>query len=102
MTVADLEAAIRWYTRLFGRELDARPMEGLVEWHLAPTFGVQVWADAERAGRSTMVITESDLDALADRLRRAGVDHGGIQKATSSRVLPVTDPDGNSIVFTGN
>ncbi|MEU8819492.1 VOC family protein [Actinoplanes sp. NPDC048796] len=101
MTVADFEAGVRWYTKLFGGSVDARPMEGLAEWHLAPAFGVQVWADAERAGRSTMVIDESDLDGLADRLRRAGIDHAGIQNATTSRVLVVTDPDGNSIVFTG-
>ncbi|GAA4605587.1 putative enzyme related to lactoylglutathione lyase [Actinoplanes octamycinicus] len=101
MTVVDLESAMRWYTKLFGRGVDARPMEGLVEWHLAPTFGVQVWADAERAGRSTMVLDESDLDGLADRLTRDGIDHAGIREVTASRVLTVTDPDGNDIIFTG-
>ncbi|WP_203989389.1 hypothetical protein [Sphaerisporangium rufum] len=60
MTIADLEPAIKWYATLFGRDPDARPMDGLAEWHLAPTFGFQVWADAERAGRSTMVVDESD------------------------------------------
>ncbi|AGZ44683.1 VOC family protein [Actinoplanes friuliensis] len=100
MTVTDPETAVGWYTRLLGRDPDERPMEGLTEWHLTSTFGVQVWKDTDRAGRSTMVVDESDLDELADRLNREGIDHPGIQGATSSRVLTVTDPDGNTIVFT--
>lgn len=58
-TVSDLVAAEDWYTRLFGREPDARPMPGLLEWHLGDTFGVQVWAEPNRAGRSSMVLDES-------------------------------------------
>ncbi|SHN44707.1 VOC family protein [Cryptosporangium aurantiacum] len=101
MTVVDLEAAVGWYAKLFGSDADARPMDGLAEWHLAPTFGVQVWADASRAGHSTMVVDDSDLDEVAVRLSREGISHPGIQEATASRVLVVEDPDGNRIVFTG-
>ncbi|MFF0309709.1 VOC family protein [Streptosporangium sp. NPDC004379] len=100
MTIVDLERAIGWYAKLFGRDADARPMDGMAEWHLAPNFGVQLWEDAERAGRSTMVVDESDLDALADRLTREGIDHG-VRQVTASRILVVTDPDGNGIVFSG-
>lgn len=101
MTVRDLEAAAGWYTGLFGRGPDARPMDGLVEWHLGDAYGVQVWAEPERAGRSTMVLGESDLDERVALLDRAGIAHDGAQDATSSRILPLTDPDGNRIVFTG-
>ncbi|OKJ13553.1 VOC family protein [Kitasatospora sp. CB01950] len=101
LTVTDLDPAVAWYTALFGRGPDARPMAGLVEWHLADTYGVQVWAEPDRAGHSTVVLDESDLDARLARLTAAGIDHGGARPATSSRILPVTDPDGNRIVFTG-
>ena len=100
-TVSDLGGAERWYTALFGRAPDARPMDGLVEWHLSSTFGVQVWAEPERAGRSSIVLGESDLDGLAARLTEAGVDHEGPQQTTSSRILALEDPDGNRVVFTG-
>lgn len=100
-TIGDLAVAEDWYTRLFGRQPDARPMEGLLEWHLSGTFGVQVWAEAERAGHSAMVLDESDLDALAERLDAAGISHDGPQDVTSSRILSLVDPDGNRIVFTG-
>ena len=101
MTVTDLDAATAWYTALFGRGPDARPMQGLVEWHLSDTYGVQVWAEPDRAGHSTVILAESDLDERLTRLARAGIDHGGAQDATTSRILPITDPDGNRIVFTG-
>lgn len=101
MTVTDSAQAEAWYTKLFGRSPDARPMPGLLEWHLADSFGVQVWAEPARAGHSCMVLDESDLDARAAQLAGLNVDHDGPQSATSVRILPVTDPDGNRIVFTG-
>jgi predicted enzyme related to lactoylglutathione lyase len=100
MTVADLDNAVEWYARLFGRKPDANPMEGLFEWHLTDTFGVQVWAEPDRAGRSTMVLDVSDLDARARDLDRLGVRHDGPQDASTARVLTLTDPEGNRIVFT--
>jgi hypothetical protein len=101
-TVSDLATAERWYSALFLRQPDARPMPGLLEWHLGDTFGVQVWSEPDRAGRSSMVLDESDLDALAARLTKAGLDHPGVQQATSSRVLLLEDADGNRVVFAGS
>lgn len=101
MTVSDLDTAEPWYAKLFGRAPDARPMPGLLEWHLADTFGVQVWAEPDRAGRCTMVLDETDLDERVTRLDESDIAHGGPQNATSSRILMVLDPDGNRIVFTG-
>ncbi|MFJ5921660.1 VOC family protein [Kitasatospora sp. NPDC092948] len=101
LTVTDLNPAIDWYTALFERGPDARPMPGLAEWHLSDSYGIQVWAEPDRAGHSTVVLAESDLDDRLARLIRAGVDHGGVQEASRFRILPITDPDGNRIVFTG-
>lgn len=100
-TVSDLAAGERWYSTVLGRGPDVRPMPGLIEWHLGDTFGVQVFEEAGRAGNSSMVLDESDLDALADRLAAAGVDHDGVQQVTSSRALMLADPDGNRVVFVG-
>lgn len=99
--VTDLQRAERWYAALFDGPPQARPMDGLLEWHLGDSFGVQVWLDPARAGRSAMVLEESDLDALAARLDDAGLDHDGPQPVTASRVLVLTDPDGNQVVVTG-
>ncbi len=100
MTVSELTVAEEWYGRLFGAGPDARPMDGLSEWHLTPGFGVQVYAEPARAGRSSMVLGVADVGAEADRLSAAGIDHDGPQDATTVRILPVADADGNRIVFT--
>jgi len=76
-------------------------MDGLVEWHFGPSCGVQVWLEPERAGRSSMVLDASDLDALAARLATDGVTQGDIEQVTSSRILRLADPDGNRIVIAG-
>lgn len=99
--VTDLDVAEHWYSTLLGGGPHARPMDGLLEWRLADTFGVQIWLDPTRAGKGAMVIDESDLDGLANRLREAGVEHGGPQPGGGARVLILSDPDGNQVVFCG-
>ncbi|WP_231446813.1 VOC family protein [Brevibacterium zhoupengii] len=101
ITVKDQDQARDWYTKVFEREPDATPMRGLLEWHFGSEFGIQVWAEPQRAGCSTAVIGESDLDARAARLAAAGIDHGGPQPGGGQRILQIADPDGNRIVFSG-
>lgn len=101
-TVTDASAAETWYARLFGREPDGRPMPGLLEWHLGDGFGLQVWAEPERAGHSAVVIEVDDLDAVVHRLTAAGVDQQGPQPGGGRRILVVEDPDGNRVVFAGD
>ncbi|TSI18750.1 VOC family protein [Brevibacterium aurantiacum] len=101
ITVTDQGQAHDWYSKVFERGPDATPMPGLLEWHFGSEFGVQVWTEPQRAGYSTAVIGESDLDALAEQLAAAGIDHGGPQPGGGQRILPIADPDGNRIVFSG-
>jgi catechol 2,3-dioxygenase-like lactoylglutathione lyase family enzyme len=100
-TVADLARAEGWYTLLFGREPNARPMPGLLEWQLGDNFGVQVWAEPERAGRSSIVLCDTDLDETVVHLTATGIDYEGPQPGGGARILQLTDPDGNRVVFTG-
>lgn len=98
-TVSDLDRAEQWYARLFGREPDNRPMPGLLEWRIEGGNGLQLWADTERAGASTVVLTDSSLDDTAAALTAAGVAHDGPVSSVASRILPLTDPDGNRVVL---
>lgn len=100
-TVTDLERAERWYRDLFERAPDARPMPGLLEWHLGEGFGVQVWSEPDRAGKSAVVLGESDLDGAAARLTEAGFAHEGPQPGGGARILQLSDPDGNRVVLFG-
>lgn len=100
-TVTDLGQAENWYTRLFDRGPDARPMAGLMEWHLGDGFGVQVWSEPARAGRSCVVLQEGNLDASAERLASSGIAHDGPQPGGGARILQLADPDGNRVVLVG-
>jgi predicted enzyme related to lactoylglutathione lyase len=101
LTVSEVDAAQTWYSRLFDRAPDANPMPGLLEWHFGDACGVQVWAEPERAGHSTVTIAETDLDGRLAQLTRNDIEHEGAQDATASRVAVITDPDGNRVVFAG-
>lgn len=100
-TVTDEDRAESWYTRLLDRGPDARPMPGLIEWELGDNFGLQVWTEADRAGNSSVVLAETNLDATAARLTAAGIDHAGPRPGGGARILQVGDPDGNRVVFIG-
>jgi len=100
-TVSELARAEAWYTTLFGRSPDANPMPGLLEWRLGEGFGVQVWSEPDRAGLSTMVLAETDLDSAARRLSLEGITEAQPERATSSRTLELADPDGNRVVLVG-
>lgn len=100
-TVSDLDRAESWYTTVLGSPPTDRPMDGLIEWQFAEQFGLQVESEPDRAGRSTVVLVESDLDDFVRRLDSAGVSHPEIVDATTVRFLQLEDPDGNRVVFVG-
>jgi predicted enzyme related to lactoylglutathione lyase len=100
-TVNDPVSAERWYTTLFGRGPDARPMDGLIEWHPVDGNGLQVYCEPERSGRSTVVFGESDLDEAADRLAAGGLTRDRPQPGGPGRTLILADPDGNRVVLVG-
>lgn len=101
-TVSDESVGEAWYSRLFDRGPDSRPMPGLLEWHLGDGFGLQVWAEPDRAGHSSVLIEVDDLDSVVGRLVAAGVDNHGPQPGGGRRILVVEDPDGNRVVFAGD
>ncbi|HEX6659091.1 MAG TPA: hypothetical protein VF065_13465, partial [Ilumatobacter sp.] len=63
LKVADHELGVAWYSDLFGREPDRRPMDGSAEWQVTPTGAVMVYADAETAGGGNLILGVDDLDA---------------------------------------
>lgn len=99
LAVRDVETAEEWWTRLLGREPDARPMDGLVEWHFG-SGALQLVADADRAGGSLTTLQVSGLVADADRLRRRGIDVGDLSDTSAGAAfLTITDPDGNGVTI---
>ncbi len=98
LIVSDHDAAVAWYERLFGREPDERPMDGLAEWKFTDTAWIQVFADADKAGRSVVTIGVDDLDQHAQPIVDNGLD---LERQTTGGQLlgSISDADGNLIVF---
>lgn len=95
--VSDLERSVEWYGRLFGRDADARPMDGLAEWHHGEGSGLQLVQDAEKAGRSLLtVVTPSLLGARRDLSARR-LDLGPSLEGDFGVLAQMSDPDGNRI-----
>jgi predicted enzyme related to lactoylglutathione lyase len=101
LAVVDVDSALGWYERFLGRAADARPMEGLAEWHFAESGVIQLVEDAERAGRSLLTLIVDDLNRELATLRERGLDPGAMDDTTSDKVLfaTVTDPEGNAITL---
>jgi predicted enzyme related to lactoylglutathione lyase len=101
VAVADVDAAMPWYERLFGRRPDALPMEGLAEWHIPAGGVVQLVASADRAGRSLLTLDLDELEHELAAMRERGLDAGALDDTTSDKVLiaSTTDPEGNEITL---
>ncbi|MGG7103589.1 VOC family protein [Rhodococcus sp. 24CO] len=69
--VRDLAEAAQWYSSLFGRGPDNRPMVNLAEWRVTDTGWVQVMVDTRRAGLALLNLSS------------------------------ISDPDGNTLTFIG-
>lgn len=96
--VAEFEPSVEWYARLFGREPDERPMDWLVQWRFAGG-AIQVWKDAERAGRSLATIVVPDIEAERRRLADAGLHLGEASRGDYGAVAQIDDPDGNRLTL---
>jgi len=70
---ADLAAAEGWYTKLFGRGPDRRPMDTLVQWELFDQGGLMVSDSEEIAGRGAMFLYVDDLAAERHRPQGLGM-----------------------------
>jgi predicted enzyme related to lactoylglutathione lyase len=97
--VSDMERSVDWYSRLMGREPDDRPMPTLVQWRNPGAGGVQLFLDAERAGRSLITIVTPLMDKARAGLEAAGVVLGPDVRGDWGIIAQVNDPDGNRITL---
>ncbi|WP_299570275.1 VOC family protein [uncultured Williamsia sp.] len=74
----------------------------LVEWQAVPGAWIQVYADADRAGRTQLNLAVDDLDAEIAAVTARGVEVGDVVEANKGvRLAPITDPDGNVVTLIG-
>lgn len=96
--VANLQAAISWYEQLFGCAADIIPNESEVMWCVAGKGWLYVIEDRERAGRTVVTISVSDLDEFVADLATRGISVRPIEAVgDAGRKAVVVDADGNVI-----
>jgi predicted enzyme related to lactoylglutathione lyase len=96
--VTDLQAALGWYEQLFGRSADIVPNKNEVMWCVAGNGWLYVIEDPERAGRTVVTISVSDLDQFVTDLASRGISAGPIEAVgDAARRANMVDADGNVI-----
>jgi predicted enzyme related to lactoylglutathione lyase len=99
LPVVDHAAAVSWYQRWIGRAPDVEPTEGIAEWQLAPCGWLQVSADLEPAGNTTVVVGIADIDTHRAACAAAGVTVGEVRDYGFIKTAEAVDPAGNKILF---
>jgi predicted enzyme related to lactoylglutathione lyase len=99
VAVTDLEAATKWYERIFQRPADSTPMPEVAEWKFPRGGWLQVYRLPERAGGSSCTFAVDDLDQVMTHLQNLGVETGEEMKSERTRVIMIKDPAGNSLAF---
>jgi catechol 2,3-dioxygenase-like lactoylglutathione lyase family enzyme len=97
--VANLQASIDWYTRLFGRDPDFRAGDEIL-WEIAASATLFIEPDSKRAGTGRITFSVAGLDALLASLAVRHIDHEAIETYSNGvRHVKIPDPDGNAIAF---
>jgi predicted enzyme related to lactoylglutathione lyase len=99
VAVKDLDAALSWYEKLFGRRADSRPMREVAEWRFERGGWLQVYQNSERPGTGSVTLSVDSLDEQIMALRKVGIDAGHQITSDKVKVVMIKDPDGNSLAF---
>jgi hypothetical protein len=99
VAVKDLQAAVPWYSEMFDRPPDVRPMDGLAEWEFENGGWLQLFEDGDRAGHSSATFADNDLEGRVEDLNIKGIAIDSTSGSDMVRIAIVKDPDGNQIVF---
>ncbi len=99
IAVDDINEALDFYERLFGRSADARPMADLAEWKLPGVGWVQVHTDADRAGASMLILVVDDIAEELGRLSLHGLMPVSKSVGDFFKTAKFRDSDGNQIVL---
>jgi predicted enzyme related to lactoylglutathione lyase len=100
VAVAQFDAAVSWYTRLFGRSADVVVNVDEVMWRFADAAWLYVVRDERRAGRALVALHVPDLDKTVRDISGRGINGDPIGiVGKSGRKATFTDADGNAISF---
>lgn len=99
VAVKNLDDAVAWYTTLIGRAPDDQPMPEVHEYSFGGGGWLQIFADADRAGKSSLTLTVDSIDDTIAALKTHGIESTEPTRSDYVDTTTVIDPDGNRIVF---
>lgn len=99
VAVRELGPAVLWYSNLLGRRPDEQPMPGLAEYRFYRGGWMQIFEDAERAGRSSVTLTVDDLHATLATLDAKAIAYSKPVDTAYVETTILHDPDGNQVVL---
>jgi predicted enzyme related to lactoylglutathione lyase len=95
----DIKAAEDFYTKLFDRGPDDRPMDGLIQWRNVAGANIQIFSEPENAGFGRCTIVVPDMDEAREFLARVGAPFTGEKQGDFGKIAQTRDPDGNRITL---
>jgi catechol 2,3-dioxygenase-like lactoylglutathione lyase family enzyme len=99
LATASMEKAERFYTLLFGREPDDRPMDGLIQWRNVAGANIQIFHNKENAGSGRITIVVPEMGRARRSLEGMGVELADESTGDYGKIAQLTDPDGNLITL---
>jgi predicted enzyme related to lactoylglutathione lyase len=99
LSTADMAAAERFYSLLFDREPDDRPMRSLIQWRDVAGANIQIFENREDAGAGRLTIVVPKMDKARQALAEIGVTVSAERQGDFGKIAQISDPDGNRITL---
>lgn len=99
LATASMDRAEKFYTQLFDRGPDDRPMDGLIQWRNVTGANIQIFHDRENAGHGRLTIVVPKMDEARKLLEDFGVKLTGESQGNYGKIAQLIDPDGNRITL---
>lgn len=98
--MADLDGAVAWYARLFGRPADIVPNDDEAMWRLTGSAWLYVLRDEKRAGHALVTLCVADLDRTVAGIAARGITGAPVEMVgDAGRKATFTDAEGNTVSF---
>lgn len=99
LATANMDIAEAFYTQLFDREPDDRPMDGLIQWRNIAGANIQIFLDKLHAGSGRLTIVVPKMDDARQSLQQFGIYLTGESQGDYGRIAQMRDPDGNHLTL---
>lgn len=99
LATTDMAASEGFYTKIFGRAPDDRPMDGLIQWRDVAGANIQIFRNDEDAGHGRLTIVVPDWTQAKASLGEIGVTLADERQGDFGRIGQIQDPDGNRVTL---